>query len=71
MSAVRGQPQALRSATFAVLLAGYVTVRLARPLRQTAFPSPEGASGALFAAVQTTGAMKVTAASSADAMSSS
>jgi hypothetical protein len=39
-------------AIFALLLAGSVQLCLARPLSQTTFPSPEDASGALFAAVQ-------------------
>ena len=39
-------------AIFALLLTGSVQLCLARPLRQTTFPSPEDASRALFAAVQ-------------------
>jgi Protein of unknown function (DUF2950) len=40
-------------ATLALLLAGPVTQGLAGPLRQTTFPSPDAASRALVAAVQT------------------
>jgi hypothetical protein len=40
-------------ATFTLLLAGPVTPCLARPARQTTFPSPDAASRALVAAIQT------------------
>ena len=39
-------------ATFALLLAGFVQLCLARSWNQATFPSPEDASRALFAAVQ-------------------
>jgi Protein of unknown function (DUF2950) len=51
-SPLRGLTPKVAIATFAVLLAGPVTLSLAGPLRQTTFPSPEAASRALVAAVQ-------------------
>jgi hypothetical protein len=49
---LRGLTPRVAVATFALLLAGPVTLSMAGPLRQTAFPSPEAASHALVAAVQ-------------------
>jgi Protein of unknown function (DUF2950) len=51
-SPLRGTTASAALATFAVLLLGLVPLTLARALNQTAFRSPEDASGALFAAVQ-------------------
>jgi hypothetical protein len=49
----RGLTAQVALTTFVLLLAGPVTQCLARPLRQTTFPSPDAASRALVAAVQT------------------
>jgi hypothetical protein len=49
---LRGLTPRVAVATFALLLAGPVTLSMAGPLRQTTFPSPEAASRALVAAVQ-------------------
>ena len=51
-SPLRGLTARVALATFALLLAGPVTLCLARPLSQTTFASPEDASRALLAAVQ-------------------
>src|SRR5882724_4201218 len=51
-SALRGVAARVAVTTFAVLLAGSVTVCLARPSSQTTFASPEEASRALLAAVE-------------------
>jgi hypothetical protein len=53
VSQSRGQTVHVALATFALLLAGPVAQCLAGPLRQTTFPSPDAASRALVAAVQT------------------
>jgi len=53
VSRSRGPTAHVACATFALLLAGHVTQCLAGPLRQTTFPSPDAASRALVAAVQT------------------
>jgi hypothetical protein len=53
VSQLRGPTAHVALATFALLLMGPVTQCLAGPLRQTTFPSPDAASHALAAAVQT------------------
>jgi hypothetical protein len=53
VSRLRGPTAHVALATFALLLASPVTQGLAGPLRQTTFPSPDAASRALVAAVQT------------------
>jgi hypothetical protein len=50
---LRGPTSHVALATFALLLSCPVTQSLAGPLRQTTFPSPDAASRALVAAVQT------------------
>ena len=51
-SPLRGLTPRVAVATFALLLAGPVTLSMAGSARQTTFPSPEAASHALVAAVQ-------------------
>jgi hypothetical protein len=58
--ASRGPKAHVALATFVLLLAGPVTQCLARPLRQTTFPSADAASRALVAAVQTNDERAVT-----------
>jgi hypothetical protein len=52
-SPLRGLTPRVAVATFTLLLAGPVTLSMAGSLRQTTFPSPQDASRALVAAVQT------------------